>query len=131
VLGGEDDRGVPLEALGVDLVDERAYLGVDEVQRAGEHGTGFAVVADEVRILAERTSRETKQIAQLKDKNVTNASVVVINPHSGEILAMLGSVDFFNKDISGQVNVANQEQLLATMYRGCSLPGNYLGVLTS
>ena len=49
-----------------------------------------------------------KQIAQLKDKNVTNASVVILNPHSGEILAMLGSVDFFNKDISGQVNVANR-----------------------
>ncbi|HEV2579453.1 MAG TPA: hypothetical protein VGT44_01260, partial [Ktedonobacteraceae bacterium] len=31
----------------------------------------------------------------------------------------------------GQVNVVNQVQLIATMYRGCSLPGNYLGVLTS
>ncbi len=32
---------------------------------------------------------------------------------------------------SGQVNVVNQEQLLSRMYQGCSLPGNYLGVLTS
>jgi hypothetical protein len=31
----------------------------------------------------------------------------------------------------GQQNVVNQEQLLASMYRGCSLPGNYLSVLTS
>jgi hypothetical protein len=31
----------------------------------------------------------------------------------------------------GQVNVVGQEQLLSRMYQGCSLPGNYLGVLTS
>jgi hypothetical protein len=32
---------------------------------------------------------------------------------------------------SGSVTVVNQLQLLARMYQGCSLPGNYLGVLTS
>lgn len=48
-----------------------------------------------------------KQIAQLKAQNVTNAAVVVENPQTGEILAMLGSVDYFNKSIDGQVNVAD------------------------
>jgi 1A family penicillin-binding protein len=47
-----------------------------------------------------------KQIAALKDKNVTNASLVALNPKTGEILTMLGSVDFFDKAIDGQVNVA-------------------------
>jgi 1A family penicillin-binding protein len=47
-----------------------------------------------------------KQIAALVGKNVTNASLVALNPKTGEIVAMLGSVDFFDKTIDGQVNVA-------------------------
>ncbi len=35
-----------------------------------------------------------------------NAAVVVIDPRTGQILAMLGSVDFSSKSIAGQVNVA-------------------------
>jgi membrane peptidoglycan carboxypeptidase len=53
---------------------------------------------------AERVTRE--QIAALTDKHVTNAALVAIRPGTGEILAMLGSVDFFNPEIDGQVNVA-------------------------
>jgi membrane peptidoglycan carboxypeptidase len=41
--------------------------------------------------IAERVSRE--QIAALADKHVTNAALVAMRPSSGEILAMLGSVD--------------------------------------
>jgi 1A family penicillin-binding protein len=38
--------------------------------------------------------------------NAKNASLVSIDPKTGEILAMVGSKDFFNEAIDGQVNVA-------------------------
>ena len=47
-----------------------------------------------------------KQIAALAGKNVSNASLIALNPKTGEILTMLGSVDFFDKAIDGQVNVS-------------------------
>ncbi len=46
------------------------------------------------------------QIAGLADKNATSGAAVVIRPETGEILAMVGSADFYNENISGQVNMA-------------------------
>ncbi|MBI4786182.1 MAG: transglycosylase domain-containing protein [Chloroflexi bacterium] len=59
-----------------------------------------------VQQVAEQVARE--QVAKLaaEKKNVTNASVVVIRPSTGEIVGLVGSVDYFNRDIDGQVNVA-------------------------
>ena len=54
--------------------------------------------------LAERIARE--HIDRLKDRHVTNAALVALRPQTGEILAMLGSVDFNDPNIDGQVNVA-------------------------
>ncbi len=49
-----------------------------------------------------------KQIEAIRNKNVKSAAAVVVNPRNGEIYAMLGSVDFKNADIDGQVNVATR-----------------------
>ncbi|MDI7275442.1 MAG: transglycosylase domain-containing protein, partial [Anaerolineae bacterium] len=38
--------------------------------------------------------------------NARNAAAVVIRPSTGEILAMVGSVDYFDKSIDGEVNMA-------------------------
>lgn len=38
--------------------------------------------------------------------DVSNASVVILKPETGEILAMVGSLDYFDESIDGQVNVA-------------------------
>ena len=40
------------------------------------------------------------------DHNAHNAAVVAIRPNTGEILAMVGSVDYNNADIDGEVNMA-------------------------
>src|SRR5207248_6499566 len=45
-------------------------------------------------------------IADIKARNATNAALVAIQPSTGEVLAMLGSVDFNDPKINGQVNVA-------------------------
>ncbi|KKQ18843.1 MAG: Penicillin-binding protein, 1A family [Berkelbacteria bacterium GW2011_GWB1_38_5] len=42
--------------------------------------------------------------------NASNASLVAIDPKNGQILAMVGSVDYFNNSIDGQVNVAIAER---------------------
>lgn len=43
---------------------------------------------------------------QLKKLGASNAAIVAINPKNGDILAMAGSIDYFNEDIDGNVNVA-------------------------
>ncbi|MEP6895682.1 MAG: transglycosylase domain-containing protein, partial [Chloroflexota bacterium] len=49
----------------------------------------------------------TEQVALLADKNAHNGALVAIKPSTGEILAMVGSPDFNNDAISGQVNMAD------------------------
>ncbi len=48
----------------------------------------------------------TNQVSQLAENNATNGALVAIKPGTGEILAMVGSPDFYNEAISGQVNMA-------------------------
>jgi len=43
-----------------------------------------------------------------KRYGATNAALVSIDPKTGQILAMVGSRDYFNQNIDGQVNVAMQ-----------------------
>ncbi len=59
---------------------------------------------------AEQVARE--QVAKLEEqgKNASNAAIVVIRNDTGEILAMVGSLDYNNDKIDGQVNVATSER---------------------
>jgi len=61
------------------------------------------------------------EIGKLKDYHVTNGAAVVTKPGTGEILAMVGSKDYFDSSIDGNVNVT-----LALRQPGSSIkPINY------
>lgn len=45
------------------------------------------------------------EVAELNSANVSNGAALVTKPQTGEILAMVGSADYFNTDIDGNVNV--------------------------
>lgn len=47
-----------------------------------------------------------EEIEKVKNVNITNGASVVMNPQSGEILSMVGSIDYFSDDIDGEFNVA-------------------------
>ncbi len=50
------------------------------------------------------------QIASLVDYKATNGSMVAMVPHTGEIIAMVGSANFDDPIIDGQVNIAVSPQ---------------------
>ena len=57
----------------------------------------------ELQAAADTAVRE--HVATLADREVTNGALVAMRPATGEILAMVGSLDFNNEAIDGQVNV--------------------------
>lgn len=58
---------------------------------------------------AEETIKE--HLRTLENRNANDGALVAIRPATGEILAMVGSTDFYSEDISGQVNmVTNPRQ---------------------
>ena len=52
----------------------------------------------------------TDQTERLAGLGASNAALVAINPQTGDIQAMTGSVDYFNEEIDGNVNVAIRER---------------------
>ncbi|MBI5876429.1 MAG: PBP1A family penicillin-binding protein [Chloroflexi bacterium] len=53
---------------------------------------------------AERIAKT--QLDKLKAQNATNTALVAMDAGTGDVLAMLGSIDFDSKEIGGQLNVA-------------------------
>jgi penicillin-binding protein 1C len=63
------------------------------------------------------------QVTALADKHVTDGALVAIKPSTGEILAMVGSPDFYNDANAGQINMA----VSPTRHPGSSIkPFTYL-----
>lgn len=69
--------------------------------------SGFTVTTTIDPVLQEAAQQMVgQQVALLVNKNVSNGALVAIKPSTGEILAMVGSADFYNEAIDGQVNMA-------------------------
>jgi penicillin-binding protein 1C len=61
------------------------------------------------------------EVAKLKNLKISNGAALITNPETGEILAMVGSKDYFDKSIDGNVNVT-----LSSRQPGSSIkPLNY------
>ncbi|MGQ9625906.1 MAG: penicillin-binding protein 1C, partial [Anaerolineae bacterium] len=82
------------------LLEEK--YGSDVLYRSGFQV--YTTLDLRMQAIAERVVRE--ELTALAGKHVTNAALVALRPDTGEILAMVGSADFFNTAIGGQVNVA-------------------------
>lgn len=59
--------------------------------------------------IAEKAVREGAE-KNLKSWNAENAALVAMDPKTGQILAMVGSKDYFDKSIDGNVNVAIRDR---------------------
>ena len=72
--------------------------------------TVYTTLDVELQKYAEQVAREQVQILKEQGKNASNAGVVALKNDTGEILAMVGSLDYNNNEIDGQVNIATAER---------------------
>ncbi len=94
-----------------------AQLGPDALYK----GAGLRIYTTLDRTLQQIAEEEVRNgVANLAQRNVTNGALVAIEPATGHILAMVGSVDFYDEAIGGQVNVTMR----------CRQPGSAIKPLT-
>ncbi|MCA9874577.1 MAG: transglycosylase domain-containing protein, partial [Anaerolineales bacterium] len=83
-----------------DIMNELGF-SPDEITRGGYRI--YTTVDQEIYTLALGAART--QVANLQANNVSNAAVIVLQPLTGQIIAMVGSVDYNSDAIDGRVNV--------------------------
>ncbi len=82
------------------LMEELGY-SPEEIARGGLQV--YTTLDTRINDLAQQSA--ANQVASLAGNNISNAAVVVLTPTTGEILAMVGSIDYNNDAIDGRVNV--------------------------
>jgi membrane peptidoglycan carboxypeptidase len=66
----------------------------------------YTTIDLELQSTAEAAARERVQTLTEQQRDVNNAAVVSLRPRTGEVLAMVGSLDYWDEEIDGKVNVA-------------------------
>jgi len=103
VVRGQLEKEFGLEAIHTQGLQVTTTLDLD-VQDAAQ------------RVVRRRLAQLAAADADHPPRNVRNAAVVVMDPHTGEVLAMVGSPDYFDPRIDGAVNAA-----VATRQPGSSI----------
>ena len=62
----------------------------------------------------EATERIRQSLTLLENKNVSNGAAYVVQPSTGDILVWVGSRDFFDEKIDGQVNILTQRRQMGS-----------------
>lgn len=88
-------------------------FGIDRVERGGLKVTTTLDMS--LQQIAEEEI--VKGVEAARRYNVNNGAMVVINPKNGQVLAMVGSVDYFNVEdprVDGNVNIAVSERQMGS-----------------
>lgn len=68
---------------------------------------GWRIITTLDPLLQEQTeSLAREHVQSLTGRNAGNSAVIVLNPNNGQILSMVGSIDFSDESIDGQVNMS-------------------------
>ena len=99
-----DHRRAPIAPHFVNYVSDllQARLGTDRLYHGGDHV--ITTLDAPLQSLAERTVSAHSELLSKGSGN--NVAIVALDPRNGHILAMVGSADYDDADIAGEVNMA-------------------------